>query len=130
MPLVPGEAREWVTAVRSRFGEARADLTPTAQADRRRIAEIVDDDPGLIGRADALAAREDAIEEASDAFARSIRELEERAGAAGADERALRDAIADASERGVALVVLVRRQRLAIQVWSTEALNRDRGRAD
>lgn len=121
-PCVPGETKEWMTAVSGAYEE----LVDALHARRKsvhssRFAEIAREDPALLERVDRMRGEDRQLAEMERQFARRIDTMQRKVAAAGKDEAVIKDDLDEFVADGQQLVSRVRRQEAAVSTWLAEA---------
>lgn len=130
-PRVAGELEGWAAAVR----EA---ATPLSELLRRRIqvghrveyAKIVETDPELAPRVDQLRQADCEVLQQFESLFRRVERLETRSRHLEPNEGALKDDVESLVDDGLAFILRVHKQEIALRTWLQEAFNRDSGAGD
>jgi hypothetical protein len=130
-PLVPGELEAWAHAVRA----SAANLEPLierriASAHREQLAEIERTDPELIRRVEILEKEDEQICRDLECLRTLVAELDAAAPSVGPNEEHLNDQVSRLVDQGLAWVIRVHKQEVALRTWLVEAFERDRGAVD
>ena len=131
-PLVEGEMAEWSRLVQHTWSRVAALVR--FQLDvvhRKQFKEIAETDPEMFKRVEELESEDVEIRAQLDNLAVAISHV---SWAPQAAERTPAATVSDVQQRiidaGIAFVVQVRKQEVAINTWFQEAFNRDRGVGD
>jgi len=129
-PAVPGELEGWLNNVTVHLNNLLPILREAETLRSERLDQIERDDPGLAQRAKLL--RKDSRDLLADgqAMARNVAKLVAEVAKAEPNEQPYHDRITSIVDHGIALIVRIRKLEKAVQTWSAESLNRDRGNAD
>ena len=130
-PVVPGEQFAWLRAADTALMEVGLALrTQIARAHPQQFAEIETEDAELIRRVEQLQAEDREITESFRELQTEVEQLAQQADRIAPDEGPLENKVSRFADRALALVIQVRKQEQAIDTWTHEAFNRDRGVAD
>lgn len=130
-PAVPGEMEQWVQAVHRSFEDLEERAKRRIREDHRaEFDEIVDQDPGLSQRVEDMQRDDrDCLERLQD-FHERISRLAGKISEIEPDEKLARKEFQEIVDRGLALVIQIRKQEKAVSTWLSEALSRDGGTVD
>jgi len=130
-PVVPGELVAWAGEAAAQAAAFQILLNKRLQVEHARDYERIDkDDPTLIARTEQLAREDEALKSDYDEFVTDIRALNEDVEGFEPDESAASERVEAMVQRGLDLVIRIRRQELAVKTWFSEAAVRDRGVKD
>ncbi|MCO6438316.1 MAG: hypothetical protein J5J06_14570 [Phycisphaerae bacterium] len=130
-PVIPGEMESWARDVRNEAASFDHLLRErVAGAHAELYASITDEDQGLFRRVEQLRQEDFDIRNAYDAFLSEASTLCENASRAEPQEAPAESRIAQISDNGLALVIRIRKQELALRTWLVESAFRDRGVQD
>jgi hypothetical protein len=130
-PMVPGELDGWAGALR----DAAENLQPLlgrriTTAHRESFSQIEATDPELIRRVENLKTEDERIQRDFQALSDRIADLAARAPDAEPDEGTLDQQVSELVDEGLAFVIRLRKQEVALRTWLVEAFQRDRGPVD
>ena len=131
IPVIPGELQSWAEAA----ADALSTLAPLIRHQinehhREQFRDIRSEDAGLAARIDRLEIEDKSVIAELDELQHLCDRLCERAGQIEPDEQRVKHAVNDLINKGISLVLRVRKQEMAIQTWFVEAFSRDRGKVD
>src|SRR5947209_3460746 len=130
-PMVPGELEVWTDQLAKAATEAGEQLTTAIQKDHaEKLAQISHEDRGLSRRVSQLKEDDQESLRRWDAFRSQLQVLTRKAGHFEPDELPIEDALKRFIAQGLAFVIHVRKQEIALDTWLGEALDRDRGVVD
>lgn len=130
-PLVPGELERWVGDVQSALDETAALLErQVGTVHQEEFNEIADEDPELFARVKLLQEEDRKSSEQLEKLRHRAEQLAIIAASIEPDEAELEEDVNAFIEQGLAFVIHVRKQEIAIATWLQEAMERDRGTAD
>jgi hypothetical protein len=130
-PVVPGELPEWAAALSQACGPAKNAL-------RREIQEIHTDqysklatkDNDLLQRVAQMREEDVALQEQFEQFEGMVGRMCERAEVAEPHERKADEGLRTLVDKGLELVIRIRKQERALATWYAEAFQRDTGTGD
>jgi len=96
----------------------------------RQYDEIAKQDPELLPRLDLLKAEDAAIEQLRDQLNQTVIRVAKHAPSFEPDEEKAQKFTKTLIDDGLAFVIRVRKQSVAVQTWYIEAFNRDGGSVD
>ncbi len=130
-PVIPGELEAWAGEVR-RAGEACAALLreQIQQRHAEQFSQITEDDHALVRRVEQIRTEDETIRKELDDFLTEAGQLVVEAPTAEPDEAVETERIEAVRDKGLGLVIRIRKQELAIQTWLVESEWRDRGVQD
>jgi hypothetical protein len=130
-PVVSGELAEWLEAVKQSWTEVSAKTHyQVKQKHLLQFERITKEDPELLPRVEQLQAEDAAIEQNREMLGQIVSSTTSHAPKLEPDEEKAQHHIKKLVDEGMAFIVRVRKQEVAIQTWYTEAFNRDRGAGD
>jgi hypothetical protein len=130
-PIVSGELGDWLEAVRKSWAEASAQIRHHVnQLHPRQFEQIGKEDPELLPRVEPLQREDRAIEEECVRITLAVERNSQHVPRLEPDEEKALKHTKKLVEDGIAAIVRVRKQEVAIQTWYLEAFNRDRGAVD
>ena len=130
-PVVSGELTEWLDAAKQSWTEVSAKTHYQAKhAHPRQFDQIAKEDPELLPRVEQLQAEDAAIEQDRETLSQIVSSTTLHAPKLEPDEEKAQHHIKKLVDEGMAFIVRVRKQEVAIQTWFVEAFNRDRGAGD
>jgi hypothetical protein len=131
MPIISGELKDWVEAVRQAFATVQqAGQDQLACGHREHFANILQEDLEMARQVEQLKQEDQAILEELTQFGRSLDGLAAMAAAVGRHESKADDRENRVIEAGQALIARMRKQETTITAWLIEAFQRDRGTVD
>jgi len=130
-PVVSGELASWANTVQ----EATEQLSQRLPGYLKTVlhpqyAEIAKSDPELLTRIEQLIAEDQNVVLEQEAFRSQLSDFVKRTAEVQKDEVRLAADRAKLEQDGIALVLRVKRQRVAADTWLAEATYRDRGPGD
>ena len=130
-PVVPGELAGWVRSVRAAIDTVAPLLHERIYVKHRRMLEqIGEQDPEQLPRVEQLRQEGGALLEELAARTGEFRDLDRANSDRQENARAFEEDIERVVQRGLALVIHVRRHDTALATWYMAAFQRDRGVAD
>jgi hypothetical protein len=130
-PTVSGELGPWLEQVQKTWEEASAQIHyHLKHLHPRQYDEISKQDPELLPRIDQLRGEDDAIEHQRAQLSQSIGRVSHKAPKLEPDEEKAQRHIKSIVDAGMAFLIQVRKQEIAVQTWYVEAFNRDGGAVD
>jgi hypothetical protein len=130
-PLVSGEHATWServletwSALKARIDRQMDELHP------QLFDEILENDAELAQRIEQMRAEDEALRRELHLLDARIATLSRRTPFAERDELRTTDEREDLANDGIAFVVRMRKQEVAVQTWFVEAFNRERGTGD
>ena len=130
-PRVPGELEPWLAGVRMTIEKVAPLLTRELDRDHKTLlAQIAAEDPELHARVARLKCGEEETRAQLARLQEWITRLAEKTPYVEPDEGRLEQEIVKFVEQGLAFVIHVRKQEIAIDTWLHEALYRDGGVGD
>lgn len=131
VPLVAGELTAWTSRVANSARIVHSVLTEhLAQAHREDFATMAQQDLEMATCIDNMKAEDATIRLESEHFMELASNVAAAATRAEPDELALEKAREHLVDRGLALVLRIRKQEAAVRTWYIEAFQRDRGVGD
>lgn len=130
-PVIPGELRSWTKEVQDALVEVKPWLKKAIEKQHpEKLGTISREDPELMRRVTQLEEQDGALLEQFQEMENAIEALRSHAEKVGIDEAKLDPQARACTDQGLALVLAIRKQEVAIETWEMEALTRDRGVAD
>ena len=130
-PVVSGELTEWLDAVKQSWTEASEKIRYQAKHEHsRQFEQIAKADPELLPRVEQLQAEDTVIERDLETLSQIILSTSAHVPKLEPDEEKALHHIKRLVDEGMAFILRVRKQEVAIQTWFVEAFNRDRGAGD
>ena len=130
-PCVPGELEVWTKAVWQALEGVRPVLqNHFAVNHQEHFARITEEDSEMFRQVTLLKKEDRNILQQFESLADLTKKLLERAPRVEPNEAQLHDEVSALVTQGLAFVVQVQRQEIAIRTWLQEAFLRDRGVAD
>ena len=129
-PFIPGELMGWLRNTRRAFEKLKPQFQFRIQHIHiEEFSEMTREDPGLFGRVEELKEEDEnltrLLEKLEGDFDRICTEAE-----SGATETALKDVLNPLVTAGLEFVMRLRKQKVTVETWLTEAFTRDRGTVD
>ena len=130
-PVASGELGSWAQACRTAIDAVARDF-PTYLHDvlHRQYAEIARTDAELLRRVQQMVAEDESLVADLAAFHRRLVAFAEAATLITKHESKVDDQRTNLEREGIDLIVRIRKQRAAADLWLTEAVYRDRGAVD
>ena len=129
-PLVSGELTPWLEEVKKAWGEAAAQIHyHTKHLHPRQYEAMAEQDAELLPRIDMLKIEDAALEEQREQINQAVARVAQHAPKLVPDEEKAHKYIKSLVDDGMAFVMRVRKQSVAVQTWYIEAFNRDSGAA-
>jgi len=130
-PVVSGELASWAHAAQEAM-DALSQRLPSYLKSvlHPQFAEIAKSDPELLTKIEQLIAEDQNVVLELDALRSRLNEFVKRVAEIQKDEARLASERAKVEQDGIALIVRIKRQRVAADTWLTEATYRDRGPVD
>ncbi len=130
-PVVPGELVEWTQSAQAALEElAHQERRQLVAVHQQEFAEIAHQDPGMLWRVEQMQDEDAAIGRALQEAQSGLAALNQRAEAVQSDEAAAEPLRREMVDRGLELVIRIRKQEAAAKTWLAESLQRDRGVVD
>jgi hypothetical protein len=130
-PIIAGELADWLLELRTHWDDASARLHAALDQDHpRQYQQISKEDQEMFAIVEKLQAEDAAIAEESESFGRLLARVAEHAPKFKPDEEKLLHHTEALLNAGLALIVRIKKQEVALQTWFIEAFTRDRGIAD
>lgn len=130
-PVVPGELASWVVIAKNAVDQLGNSLLPRMhETYERQMREILREDSEMGRQIEKLRAERESIREIYAALSRVTDGLFDQIGAFEKNERKAEKAVRRITDEGLELILRVRGQEKALEVWLVEALQRDRGTVD
>lgn len=129
-PVVPGESETWLQQVEQVFGKVEAAFQDRQADHRRQFTEIADTDAGLLRRVEQMKEQDQVLVGQFADFRQLLSTQSQFAASGELEAGRTGPSLEKISALGLALVIAVRKQELAIATWLSEALERDRGVVD
>ena len=130
-PSVSGELSTWLQEVQKTWEEAPAQIHyHVKHLHPRQYEEIAKQDAELLPRIDQLRKDDEAIEEQREKLSQSIGRVGQHAPKLEPDEEKAQKHVKSMVDDGMAFLIGVRKQEVAVQTWYVEAFNRDGGAVD
>jgi hypothetical protein len=131
LPVVAGELPLWAARAANAAQEVHILLTAyLAQAHREDFAAIAEQDLELAAKIDTMKGEDAAIRRDFDSFWELARNVAKAAVEVEPDELTLEKAQEHMVEKGLRLVLRIRKQEAEVRTWYVEAFTRDRGVGD
>jgi hypothetical protein len=130
-PVVSGELESWATTLQETT-QLLSERLPTylKHVLHPEYAEIGKTDPELLSRVEQLIAEDQSLLLDQDGFRTEVSEFAKRASHIKKDEAQVAAERSKLEQKGLALILRIKRQRAAADTWLTEANYRDRGPVD
>ena len=130
-PCVPGELEGWIKAVWEAVQRVRPVLYKhLTRNHQEHFADIVEEDTEMFRQVTLLKKEDENILQHFHALSERASKLLEKAPRVGPNEAQLQEDVSALITAGLAFVIQVQRQGIAIRSWLQEAFLRDRGVAD
>lgn len=130
-PIVPGEVVAWTETVRQTCEALASPLRRALDERHRKVyGEIGEEEPELLAKIEELIQEDEEIRDTYDRLCFLVDRLIERGEELEPDEMRTAHAHEELVEEGLAFVIQVRKQELAVQTWLIEAFDRDNGTVD
>lgn len=130
-PIVSGELSDWLEATQNTWAEAASQITDRIEKQHPPQFEAIGkQDMELLPTVERLQAEDTAIASDLAAYHHGISRYAEQIPKLEPNEEKAQHYIKKLIDEGIALIVRVRKQEVAIQTWYIEAFNRDRGPVD
>jgi hypothetical protein len=130
VPIVPGELPEWLESTRQAFSELQGPLKAHLEQQPSLLDQIEQDDPNLASRVDPLRETNRRVLGDLEALGPWIDRLVRQAEQTEPREELLDHAVQELVDRSLVWILEVRKLQSAVNTWSTEAQQRDRGTLD
>jgi hypothetical protein len=130
-PVVSGELETWATALQETT-QLVSERVPTylKHVLHPEYAEIAKTDPELLSRVEQLIAEDQSLLVDQDSFRTEVNDFAKRASHIKKDEAQVASERSKLEQKGLALILRIKRQRAAADTWLAEANYRDRGPVD
>jgi hypothetical protein len=130
-PVVSGELESWARTLQETT-QLISERLPTYLKSvlHPEIAEIAKTDPELLPRVEQLIAEDQSLLVDQDGFRTEVNEFAKRAANIKKDEAQVATERSKLEQKGLALILRIKRQRAAADTWLAEANYRDRGPVD
>ena len=129
-PIVSGELAAWVGEVEKAWEEASAQIHDcVTRLHPRQYDEIAKADPELMPRIEVLKAEDEAIEQEREHIHQMVERDAQHVPKLEPDEGKAQKHVQSLIDKGLAFLMRVRKQEVAVETWLVEAFNRDRGTA-
>jgi hypothetical protein len=130
-PVVEGELESWAATLREVTDEIRMRLRQRMdETHQREFDDIEAQDPALVPRVEQLKHDDQALWEDFENMVKKIAALHDQVLEEPKETDKLHHAAQVVAERGLEMVVHIRKQETAVATWLMEAFQRDRGVAD
>jgi len=129
-PLVSGELLDWSGAVGKAWEELQAAWREHPQRHESQYTEMSEVDQEIFRHVERLRNEDNAITAEIVAVDAEISRLDRKTPAAERDHLRAEESRQKVVDQGIALVVRIRKQEIALKTWFVEAFNRDRGSVD
>jgi hypothetical protein len=130
-PCIPGELEIWIKAVWQALEKVRPVLQQhIARNHQELFARIVEEDTELFRQVALLKKEDQNILHALESLAERTRKLLEKAPRVEPNEAQVHEEVSVLIRDGLAFMVQIQRQEIAIRTWVQEAFLRERGVAD
>lgn len=130
-PLIPGELESWAQEVQTEAEAFDGLLQGQVEGHHAEVfGNIKQEDEALIQRVERMREEDRNIRTEFDAFLSEARKLRDKAPGSEPDEATETDRVAHVSDKGLILVIRIRKHELHIQTWLVESAWRDRGVKD
>lgn len=129
-PLVSGEHVEWSRTVQKSWDAAAAAVHNQLGSHRKQFKEMMNVDQEIFRQVELLKKEDEELEKMIECVGKKIAFLSRKTEIAERDERRTGDERLVAVDDGIAFIVRMRKQEIAIKTWFGEAFNRDRGPVD
>ncbi len=130
-PLIPGELTDWIQTVKQFWEIASQTIHKRAsELHSWQLQQIGSQDPSLLSQVERLQREGEALLREADEFGRLLDHTAHHATKLERDGTRTNDFLEKLADRGLALIIRVRKQEVALETWFVEAFNRDRGAVD
>lgn len=130
-PIVPGELSTWVSYLRASCDAVGRLLhAMLTNSHEERFRQIQEQDPELSARVKQLRNEDQQLLQDFESVAHRISALDQKTADQLANRPQSEKQLAELIESGLAFVIRVRTQEVAISTWHMEAFQRDRGLGD
>jgi len=130
-PIVSGDLVAWFEAAKEASQEAQEAYREAVCEDHAEMLdEILEQDAALGPRVEELKTEQEQLLDRWSEFQKQLDAGHRAAKRSEPNEAKLQEPLDDLTERGLRLVISLRKQETALRTWHTEALHRDRGIAD
>ncbi len=130
-PIVSGELALWLEELKKSWEEASAQVHFNVKHRHpRQYEQIGEADLELLPRIDLLKAEDEAIEQQREEINQAIARAAQHVPKLEPDEGKAQKHVQSLIDDGLAFIIRVRKQEVALQTWLVEAFNRDRGAVD
>jgi len=130
-PVVPGELPEWTAEAFYSTEELQTALAENAKSVHDEVYEtIAAADPEMLPKGAQLQAEDGAINKSTHEVLEIAKTMRTLAGSVDSDEEKARKPLDGFLTAAAALLIRVKKQELAIEVWLRESQTRDRGVKD
>jgi septal ring factor EnvC (AmiA/AmiB activator) len=131
LPVVPGEAENWLGAVRQACDDVSEHLVKEIHGPHADLlAKTQRQDPALAPRVEEMHQTDQQLLEECQALQRTIERLTDMAAKTESDEARLEPWFKELTDSALTFILDVRKQEAAVTTWYMEAFNRDRGVGD
>ena len=130
-PVVSGELESWAATLQETT-QLLSERLPTylKSVVHSEYAEIAKSDPELYSRVEQLFAEDQKVLLEQDSFRTEVNDFVKRASTIKKDEALVAAERSKLEQKGLALILRIKRQRAAADTWLAEAAYRDRGPVD
>jgi len=129
-PVVPGELPAWLQSLERTLTKLNPLLYTRIAEHQLQFDEMAKQDPGLIPRVEQLSGEDPGILAEAGQQLKMISPLVRHSDKLERDVAHSANALERSVQRGLKLVIRIRKQETAISTWYMEAFDRDRGVAD
>ncbi len=129
-PITSGDLADWVMKMHSAWHITGDELHLEGRLHEQQFDEIANQDPELLFRVEQLRSEEAELRKLCEHIGKAISRLADHCQQLEPDEERARRPTQQIIDDGLALVLRVKRQNIAVQTWYNEAFNRDRGPVD
>ena len=130
-PVIPGELPGWCQRATAACDDVHTHLRRAIDIDHPELfRQIRHEDPALAARVEALRESDDEVIEQLGQVEQYFEHLCQLGADVEPDEAKVDEYVEKAVDKGLALVLAIRKQETAITTWYMEALQRDRGVVD
>lgn len=129
-PIVPGELEPWAETLQAKAKRLEPLLHRRIADHEKCFSQIEKADPELIKRVENLKSEDEEIHSEFQSLSERIASLAERAPDTEPGETVANRQVPELVDNGLAFVIRVRKQEVALRTWLVEAFQRDRGPVD
>ena len=129
-PMVPGEHVAWTEELAAQWESLEPQIRQHLGAHEHQYKQMLEVDQEIFKRVELLREEDQAISAELDGINQLVERLRLKTPVAVPNESRTDEDRQALTERGLAFVVRLRKQEVAIDTWFSEAFNRDRGPGD